>query len=117
MVKTLLSKIVDADTIHEALVRNGALAAYERRLVGTTYIIAFSMFFSAVLNYVLARIIVVSQPGTAAFNEELGRMTALSFPVIALPSMALLAVAILFLVTGIRKQTGLELQSILKTDF
>ena len=117
VVKTLFNKIVDADTIHEALVRNGALAAYERRLIGATYIIAFSMFLSAALNYALARIIVVSQPGTAAFNEELGRMTALSFPVIALPSMALFAVAILFLVTGIKRQTGLELQSIFKTDF
>ena len=116
VVKTLLSKVIDTDTIHEALVRNGALAAYERRLVGATYIIAFSFFLSAALNYALARIIVVSQPGTAAFNEELGRMTALSFPVIALPSMTLFAVAILFLAIGIRKQTGLELQGILKLD-
>ena len=40
--------------------------------------IASSFFLSAVLNYSLAKILVKSQPGTEAFNAELGRMTALS---------------------------------------
>jgi hypothetical protein len=116
LVKMLFSKIIDAETVHEALVRKGTLADYQRRLVRATYIIASSFLLSAALNYALARIIVVSQPGTTAFNEELGKMTALSFPIIAVPSITLLAVAILFLASGIRKQTGLELKSIFRTD-
>ena len=115
LVKMLFSKIIDAETVHEALVRKGTLADYQRRLVRATYIIASSFLLSAALNYALARIIVVSQPGTTAFNEELGKMTALSFPIIAVPSITLLAVAILFLASGIRKQTGLELKSIFRT--
>ena len=34
--------------------------------------IAFGLLVSTVLNYVLARVVVVSESGTTAFNEELG---------------------------------------------
>ena len=66
------------------------------------------------LNYVLARLIVVSPAGTTAFNQELGKMTALSFPVIMAPLALLFALALFFLVSGIRKQTGLEVADIFR---
>ena len=47
-------------------------------------------FLSSLLNYLLAVIILTAEPGTVAFNEQLGKMTALSFPVIALPATAVL---------------------------
>ena len=51
--------------------------------------------------------------GTAAFNEELGRMTALSFPVIAVPATLVMIGAMLYLFRGIRQLTGLNLDDIL----
>ena len=58
--------------------------------------------------------IVVSPAGTTAFNQELGKMTALSFPVIAVPCAILLVLAVLYLVSGIRKQTGLDMAEIFR---
>jgi len=58
--------------------------------------------------------IVVSPAGTTAFNEELGRMTALSFPVIAVPSVIVLTIAVMYLLSGITKLTGLEAQDLLR---
>ena len=87
---------------------------YENRILKTTYLILFGLLTSAVLNYFLARLVVVSEPGTAEFNAELGRMTALSFPVITVPSMAILAIALYYLVSGIIKETGLSIEEIVK---
>jgi len=47
------------------------------------------------MNYILASLIVTSPTGSAAFNEELGRLTLLSYPVIAIP-LILLTVAVLY---------------------
>ena len=42
-------------------------------------------------------------------------MTALSFPVITVPSITILAFALYYLASGITKETGLEFQDIFKT--
>lgn len=114
LVKTIINKVIDVDRVGEALHQRDSVKAYERRLVVTTYVVAFGLLVSTVLNYVLARIVVVSEPGTSAFNEELGRMTALSFPVITVPSVTILAIALYYLVSGITKETGLEFQDVFK---
>jgi hypothetical protein len=64
---------------------------------------------------VLAKLIVKSQPGTTAFNEELGRMTALSYPVIVVPSMIIMIAALWYLFHRIKQLTDLDLEQILKT--
>ncbi len=112
LVKTIIHKVIDLDRVNEALQQKDSVDAYERRLVVATYVVAFGLLVSTVLNYVLARIVVVSEPGSTAFNEELGRMTALSFPVITIPSITILAIALYYLVSGITKETGLEFQDI-----
>jgi hypothetical protein len=114
LVKTLVHKVIEVDRVYNALRLRGRVRAYERRLVVTTYIVAFGLLVSSVLNYVLARIVVVSEPGTPAFNEELGRMTALSFVVITIPSIVIIVIAIYYLISGIPRETGLGFQDIIK---
>ena len=114
LVRKLLGKMIKLDLVDAALREKGTAVAFERRLVRATYIVGASLFLSALLNYVLARIIVVSPAGTTAFNEELGRMTALSFPVIAVPSIIVLAIAVIYLLSGIAKLTDLDVQSLLR---
>ena len=116
LVKMILHKVIDIDRVYEALERRGSVDTYERRVDMATYVVAFGLLVSTVLNYVLARVVVVSDTGTTAFNEELGRMTALSFPVIAVPSITILGVALYYLVSGITKETGLEFSDIFKTE-
>ena len=76
--------------------------------------LAGSFFFSAVMNYILATWIVTSPSGTTAFNEELGRLTLLSYPMIALPSMLIMAAALYYLVRTIHTLAGLKLTDALK---
>ena len=108
----LLNQVIDSAAVNAALDARGTRPAYEKRLVNGTMIVAASFFLSAFLNYVLARLVVVSSPGTTAFNEELGKMTALSFPVISVPAIIILTIAIFYTVFGIRRLTGMELERI-----
>jgi hypothetical protein len=117
IVRTFLynDKIIRVQDVDEALARRGNSEAFDRTLVNASWMLAASFFVSAVLNYVLAKLIVKSQPGTTAFNEELGRMTALSYPVIVVPSMIIMIATLWYLFNRIRKLTDLDLEQILKT--
>ena len=116
----LMPKLIDgalnSKMIHDKLTENGKQYLYDQRLRRATYLFAASFFVSTVLNYVLARLIVISDPGTVAFNEELGRLTALSYPVIVIPSMAVMIAALQYLISGIKQLTGLSLSQILKYE-
>lgn len=87
---------------------------YERRLTRATYLFAASFFVSAVLNFMLARLLVRSDPGTAAFNAELGRLTAVSYPVIVVPSMLLLLAAAVYFLTGVAAITGRRVEELVR---
>lgn len=115
LVKTLIlnAQLVRVDALYAALDSNGKTEIFERRMAQASLIVAGSFFVSSVLNYVLAKIILVSPPGTTAFSEELGKMTALSYPVIALPSMIILMAAIWFVFSQISKLTGENLETFL----
>ena len=114
LVSVLLNKVIDSAAVNVALDERGTRAPYKRRLVHATFIVAASFFLSSVSNYFLARLVVVSPPGTTAFNEELGKMTALSFPVISVPAIIILTIAILYTVVGIRNLTGMDMERIFR---
>jgi len=116
LIHTLIlnDKVFEVDRINQALKENGCLAEFDQLLVNASWILAGSFFLSSLLNYLLAVIILTAEPGTVSFNEQLGKMTALSFPVIALPAMAVMMGNIIYLFRGIKKLTGLDLESILK---
>ncbi len=118
LVKLLIynDNIINIETVTQALEAHSAVAAFEKRLLQASWLLALSFFVSALLNFVLARVIVVSPPGTEAFNAELGKMTALSYPVIVLPSMAILLFSLWFLISGIHKLTQLEWEQIFKVQ-
>ena len=79
-----------------------------------TWLLAGSFFLSAVTNFVLAQVVLKSPPNTAAFKAEMGRMLALSWPVNVLPSMAVTLFALWYLLSGIKRLTGLTLEDIFK---
>ena len=116
LIHTLLlnDKVFDVGRINQALDSNDSQSEFDQLLINASWILAGSFFLSSLLNYLLAVIILTAEPGTVAFNEQLGKMTALSFPVIALPAMAVMMGNIFYLFRGIKKLTGLELENIVK---
>lgn len=114
LVKTLLynDKIMQVDRVAEALRQRDNEREFDRTLARASCLIAGSFFLSSLLNYVLAKMILVSAPGTEAYNAELGKMTALSFPVITIPAMLVLFGALYYLFRSIRRLTQLSLEQI-----
>lgn len=104
--------VLQIQKVKDALAKHNSQADFDQKLSIATYMVAGSFFLSAVLNYVLAKVILVSQPGTVEFTEELGKMTALSFPVIAVPSTLVLMGVLFYLLHHIRKLTHLTLDDI-----
>jgi hypothetical protein len=86
---------------------------FEGHLIIATYLLGGTFFFSAVINYLLATWIVTSPSGSAAFNEELGRMTLVSYPVIAIPSMLMMFGIFYFLWRSIHRLTDLKLEQMM----
>ena len=106
--------ILDLQNINRALATNGRMQEFDKLLVNASWILAGSFFLSSLLNYLLAVIILTAEPGTVAFNEQLGKMTALSFPVIALPAILVLTADLFYLFKGITRLTGIPLEDIIK---
>ncbi|HIE40501.1 MAG TPA: MFS transporter [Thiomicrorhabdus sp.] len=111
LIKTLIynPKIMQVEKIEERLKESNNTQKFEARLLMGTYLLGGTFFFSAVMNYILATWIVVSPAGSPEFNEELGQLTLLSYPVIAIPSMIMMMAIFYFLWRTINGLTGLKM--------
>ena len=114
LVRTFLfnDQVLQINKVKEALETYNTSEAFAKRLDHASYMVAGSFILSSVLNYILAKVLLVSAPGTVAFTEELGKMTALSFPVIAVPSTLVLFGALFYLLHHIQKLTHLKAEDI-----
>ncbi|MGE3308763.1 MAG: VC0807 family protein [Limisphaerales bacterium] len=110
LVKLLVcnDQILDMPRVMAALDAAQAHRAFDRLLAQVGWIIAGSFVLSSCLNFGLALWILKSPPGTSEFGEELGRLTALSYPVITLPCMVVMFFGMWKLLTGLEKLTGLK---------
>ncbi len=104
--------IMATEKVEEKLRENRNEQDFNSKLRFANHCMAGTFVFSAVMNYVLAKVIVTSSAGTVAFNEELGKMTFLSYPVIAIPSMIMLMGIMFYVISVIKKLTGLTLEEI-----
>ncbi len=105
--------LMNVELIQQQLDERGNRAAFESSLRNATRMLGGSFFFSSAMNYVLATWIVTSPAGTPAFNEELGRLTLLSYPMIAVPSMLIMMGVMYYLARAIRTLAGLKLTEII----
>ncbi len=118
LVKMLLynPEIFQVDKIEYHLSENGTTLQFHQLLTKCTWLLAGTFVFSAILNYILARIIVITEPSMDknAFNDEIGVMMGWSFPVISLPCMVVSGYAIWLLIQGIKDFTGLNIEDAMR---
>lgn len=109
-------ELFDVEQIERSLEEKNTRGNFDAVMLTCTYWIAASFVVSAFLNYGLASWIVTAESGTEEFNRQIGRMTALSWPVIVLPSMGMMMVALVKLIKGIETHTGHMLEDVLHPD-
>jgi hypothetical protein len=110
-------ELLNIDLIEEKLNTNELKSQLKSILTQANIFLAFSFFFSSILNFILAKMIVHSMPGTTEFNAEMGRMTMLSFPVIAVPSMVIVVLIFWYLMSSLKKLTQLTMDEIMSEKF
>jgi hypothetical protein len=112
----LNENLVDIELILGALAKNERKEEFEALLINSSWILAGGFFLSASLNYGLAIVLLTAEPGTVLFNEQLGDMIFLSYPVIVLPVLIILMGNLYYLLNGISRITELPLERVFKRD-
>lgn len=107
LVELLVDKVIDRDAVRAALANRNAGDRWQRLMTRATLAWAGALLVSAALNFALARIVVTSPGGTAEFNAELARMTALGLPVITVPMMVMMSATVWYIVHGVTDITDL----------
>lgn len=110
LVRTLLynDQVLNTARIEEALVRRNQVPAFERLLIWASWVLAASFLLSAILNFFLALWLLPAVSGTELFNQQLAKLQIWSWPVIVLPSSAMVFFAMFRLVRGVEALTGLK---------
>ncbi|MEO6874594.1 MAG: VC0807 family protein [Opitutaceae bacterium] len=118
LVKTIFynDAIMDVPRIESSLRERGAERGFTSLLQRCSILIALAFFISAALGYGLARYLLKSPGGTPEFNAELAKMHWLSVPVIMVPVMGMMMLALWQLIRGLRSLTGLTTDEIFKSE-
>ena len=108
-------EIIKVSLVEHKLKELGTKSHFDKLLVKCTWLIGLSFAVSAVLNFILSRMIVVTEPSVdkIAFNDEVGQMMGWSLPVISIPCMVVSGYAFWLLIKGIRKFTGLSMEEVM----
>jgi intracellular septation protein A len=120
--KPLLAKLLlnpyifKLDLIYDTLAQNSNSEQFKRKINNANLILATTFVFSSTMNYLLAKWIVTSPAGTTEFNEQLGEMTLLSYPVIAIPSLLMMFGILFYVINVITKLTGLKFDQMLNAN-
>lgn len=114
LARVFLDAILDTEKVYPALQAKGTMSEYERRTAVATWLLAGAFILSSMLNFILAKVVVTAQGGTEAYTQQIGRMTALSFPVITIPVFIVLTGTILYIMNTVSKLTGLDAEHVLK---
>lgn len=115
LIRTVLfnQRLMHVEKIQEQLTVRGTGSEFDKRLQTANWLFGGTFAFSATMNYFLARYLVTSPSGTAAFNEELGQLALMSYPMIAIPSMLMMLAVLYYLARSIRSLAGLTLTEVM----
>lgn len=108
-------QVIDVPRVDAALAAHGARPAFDRLLARVGWLVVGSFLVSAALNFALARWLLTAPAGTPEFNAQLAKMQVWSWPVIVVPSSAMMIAAMFALFRGIKRLTGLALEDVLHT--
>jgi hypothetical protein len=106
-------QLFDVERLKAALKEKGSEGEFEKRLKGLTLGFSSSFFLSSVLNYVLAKVVLQSEPGSEAYTAELGKMTGLSHVVVLIPCMIIMFIVMNKLFNTLTELTGCKLDDLL----
>ena len=117
--KNIFNKILLNDIIFDNHKINSSIKYEEQNKfesivhrAGSHFIIG--LFMSSFIQFILASLIVTSDPGESSFNEQVATMTWVSFLAVFVITMSVVGKGYLGLISGVEKITGLKREDFLK---
>ena len=110
----IVKAILDFEKIEQKINQQNKKVEFKRVLEKSTFLLSISFLISTILNFLLAFLLVKSPAGSIAFNEEIGLMTALSYPVIVIPSMIMMGISVWYLCKKIMLLTEYQFEEIIQ---
>jgi len=105
--------IFNTGVINNKLNEINKLSDFNKVLEKSSYLIVLAFFFSSIIQFVLASIIVTVDPGHIDFNDQVGTMTWVSYFVVMIPSLLMFGISIYRMVMGIKELTGFKTEDFL----
>ena len=112
LVRTFLNEMIDLKKIDKAFEKSKKPDEFETKISLFAFVFGGAYLVSAVLNFILAVVVVTADPGSIEYTQQIGKMTAISYPVIALPMMLITSAGLFVLYRSVRTHTNLSLEEI-----
>lgn len=116
LVKQMLynDQILDTARADAALAERQATAAFDAVLRRVSWVLAFSFLASGVVNFVMARWIVTATSGTPEFNDQVGKLHWIEWPVITIPFLGVMVWCLMSFLKSLTRLTGLTQDELLR---
>ena len=102
-------EIFDVERINHILSENKTENELNRIFTNSTYMLAASFLFSAVLNFTMTKIVM---SGTEAFAQKLGTVMLLSKFVVGIPGAIIMMLILWYIFKSMTKLTGLPMEEL-----
>ena len=110
----LLSEVMNIEKIKKDYIASTKSKRFVKDVQKCNFLFASVFFMGAILNFILASFILRSAPGSSEYASEVARLATLSYPVIVVPIIFMLAIILLILSFDIEKATGKEMADYMK---
>ncbi len=116
LIKTLIynEQIINLILVEKTLKIRGTTNEFAKTLRNSSYFLAMTFLLSAILNYIVAKVMIVHDPSIdkVAFNQEIGAMTFWSYFIIAIPTMICFMAIFFYIFYSLKKLTKLSIDNI-----
>ena len=110
----LLTEIMDMKLVEDDYASKNKTKKLKKDIRKSNSMFASVFFVGAALNFFVAFSILSSEPGTPEYASEVGRFTAISYPLIVVPVIVMLGLVFAFLASDIEKTTGKDITDYMK---
>lgn len=113
-VQLLLNSIFDMDKLKRILKKKRKFRVFYRQMVRSSYLLWGAYLVNAALNFILSRTVVSAPAGTIEFTQQVGELTALSFPVVTFPTVVMVIGVLYYLFSSIKDDIDQSLDRLMR---
>ncbi|OUL56440.1 VC0807 family protein [Pseudoalteromonas ulvae] len=108
--------LMKTQLINQRLDEVGKTQEFNKRIRLANLYLSLTFAFSSVMNFILAKWLVTAPTGSEEFNDQLGQLTLLSYPMIAIPAWIMMVAILFYIWRTLTQLTGLDMEQLIEGD-